>query len=1216
MQKRFSRPFGCALAMVSLSLLLVTPAFSVDKGPLDAGTRLLVQEQPIIQMTDAGFLRIAVNEVDEDLAMVSGYGFDRIIESSVTGQAAVMGGRITTEEDGTVKDDRFLFSAQAHHSDSYNLADGDRLAFQRVDGQSGNDSPTDYPVDIHAELPRPFVATNVTSGTVFMDVAASDWNGDGYPDFAVLYPERYYGTTTNTFTYILVIVDGKPDENGHFTCYHGSWWNWKLQDHDSGGLAQGRIAAGDVDDDGRAEIVLHLGNQRRDGHNDRNSLLVYDVTQDLQLSGGITATAGESRENWDALDVAVGDFRGTGYDQIATLGSDKCKIWARIWEVKGGSLRKSADLGNVGKLPENKHANGYLRCVAGDLDGNGRDELVWAAEDPDFVGGGVYLRVYNNLDTSGGLNFSRFLFPHPMQSDPGHPVFDLGLGYFSEGAIPSDTTYPDKRQIALAARRGGEVHSRLFLWDESGFIREGEMKIVPAEWKDSYRYSDGYANASYGRYQYPVVAAGDMTKETLALGDPLHYEVAQQLSPVVVMQGTPRHWDRIGSQDYDAFSAFSGYKTSFSLQNTSTETTETSSQSSISMTRKLPLGGFALFGVVGTKLLTPFTHSEKKVEENLSRYTQTSTMKLTADAATDDWLYYTFQDLEIWRYPILGQAGEVVSDDVTTENLYYQVVYPTHFTTKMSGGRDKEWYAPVHENLNLLSYPNDVEYIADYPAPGSDRILFGGPEGRLAVTVGAEVSGTRSNTFTSATFGQEKDSHQITNGVDNAQSVLGKLFGKVVGEKIAGAPSGKRDSAFTETSTNSVNLSNALGFTTAVPEGSGYVFKDGRTAGSVMFDLYETAFLTQGKRTLVAGYAVDLLGRGGGSLWTDVRTSPYQQLADPALNLPQKWELQTVTNSYGVKKTQWTLCESETTRKKLRGGFAVQPDSEGSYDDSVPQLILVADNPGEIRLQCRVHNYSFVGSGPVDIRFSYIRSESGLPTEGDSVEIGTITLDGIPAWTRTGMPNWKMAEVDWDTSGLDQEGCYWIHVEVDPDDRIIEIHDTDDEAGNNEGWYQVGLVKEETLDRLAEKYLDGNVRTASVIGEPEADLEDEDLSMDNFDAGEGDTTLLRGKVVNCGDEPMALVHVDFFERVDGEWKLFDEEIIPVLMPGRTCTLEVPFKPSSSMSDVRVVIDPHLGEADFENNSIEITRDFGEGGCSVAPFPAMVLVLPLLLLLKR
>jgi subtilase family serine protease len=163
----------------------------------------------------------------------------------------------------------------------------------------------------------------------------------------------------------------------------------------------------------------------------------------------------------------------------------------------------------------------------------------------------------------------------------------------------------------------------------------------------------------------------------------------------------------------------------------------------------------------------------------------------------------------------------------------------------------------------------------------------------------------------------------------------------------------------------------------------------------------------------------------------------------------------------------------------------------------------------------------------------------------------------------------------------------------------------------------VGLVKEATLDLLAETYLEGDSVTAGVIDASEADLEDVSFTMDNMDAGEGETTLLRGVVANNGDGPMALVHVDFYERFDGEWNLFDEEIIPLLMPGQSRTLEVPFSPSSSTSDVKMVINPSLGEADFENNSMEITRSSdGSGGCSVAPFPALMLVLPLLGLLKR
>lgn len=1174
---------------VAALLLVSRGAFAVDSGPLDIGTRLLELQQPVVQVSDNDRVSVYAHGVDENMDFTDSPEFVGVggAGGTVIGQTCVAGGCLRQDEEGNLLDDRFLFSAGTRSNG---------LRLMRID------AVRDYDYDEHEELPDS-VGTPRTDGSHFIDAAASDWNGDGYPDFALLYLGKHDGN----YAFYLTLVDGCPDGHGAFTCHFEDSWRWTLQDKHDGGMTQGRIAAGDVDGDGVDELILHLGNKKIDGDNFQNMLGVYEVSDSLSLGDGVTRSVGETREDWDALDVTVGDFRGTGKIEIAAISSNKCDVWLKIWEFTGSSLNKTADLGDVGTLPENKDYPGYLRCAAGDLNGDGRDEIVWAGGDRHTDRGDIALVVHTNLNEEGGLSFYKCPAQYPLEGNAGHPIFDLALGYFSEGFIPSDTDYPNQMQIALAARVGSDtVNRRVLRWDGQDFSQGEVASVIGIDFED--------AN------DYPTLTAADMLQQTLALGNPEHSKVIAQLTPMVVMQAPPRHWDRIGSQDVDAFSAFSGYKTSFSLENSTTETAETSSQTSTSATVK-PAGsvGYSIFGIVNVKLEAAYTHCSKNAEEELSRYTQTSSMKLTAEAATDDWIYYTIEDLDIWRYPVIGPAGQYVPDE--GDQLYYQVVCPGNYTTMTSDGRNKEWYAPVHENQNLLSYPSDVEYIESYPERGSQSILYGGPDNLIATTVGAEVSGTRSNSFNSMSFEQQKESHSVSNGFDGSLSAsLSKAFTKLTGWSAGLGVSGGYDKAVADTSTNSVNLSNTVGFTVAVPEGSSYYFKDGRTAATARFDLYETAFLTNGKQSLVSAYAVDLLGRNSGSLWTDPVSSPYWQMSDPALNLPQKWDLQTAVNPYGVKKTQWVLSESESTRGKLRGGFAYEASSDGEYNEEAPELILVMDEPGKVVLRCRVYNYSFIDCADVDVKFSYSyagQRGSGLPTEGDKVEIGTVTLSRIYGWSGSGPRNWEWAEVCWDTAGLPNEGGYWIHVEVDPEDHVAEIHDIGDEAGNNLGWYEIGLLKEATLEELASEYMDGTITTSSaIIAEPEEDLENVSLVMDNFEAGEGETTLVRAEVLNSGERPMVLVHVGFYESVGGQWQLFDEEIIPVLLAGETRTLEVPFTPSSSGSNVKVVIDPRLGEADFENNSAQIIRSTGSGGCSVTPFPAVLMLLPMLLILKR
>jgi len=67
--------------------------------------------------------------------------------------------------------------------------------------------------------------------------------------------------------------------------------------------------------------------------------------------------------------------------------------------------------------------------------------------------------------------------------------------------------------------------------------------------------------------------------------------------------------------------------------------------------------------------------------------------------------------IDIYRYPVLGHTAE--TDNGESGPLYYQVSRPNGFENYKVSGRNVDWYQPVHQNGNILSYPWHEEQIEE-----------------------------------------------------------------------------------------------------------------------------------------------------------------------------------------------------------------------------------------------------------------------------------------------------------------------------------------------------------------------------------------------------------------------------------------------------------------------------------------------------------------------
>jgi hypothetical protein len=462
-----------------------------------------------------------------------------------------------------------------------------------------------------------------------------------------------------------------------------------------------------------------------------------------------------------------------------------------------------------------------------------------------------------------------------------------------------------------------------------------------------------------------------------------------------------------------------------------------------------------------------------------------------------------------------------------------------------------EWYQPVHENGNLLSYPWEKSQFENLGAIKTQPISFTTGQNDLAYYVEWVNAGTD---------GVEVSTEKKL-AVDSSVTVGGDILGADASVTVKGHYDKTWSSIETSETTNSKSLGITIAKGTFDPD---YAY-------SVNPWIYENK--TMGM--LQVGYTVDLYGANTEIWW---KGNYYDDnLPDPALNLPNRWSSPDGDN--------WTFNEGSYNFQMMKGLFVLDSSGDPFTYDTRKVRYIIKDGE-QVTLKARIYNYSLVDLGAVDVKI-----ESEVSTDGDHwgdrSEVGSFTISSIPGFQNaSNEANWKYAEVTFDTTG-DAGNYYRFWVTVDPDDLVTErtMHDNGDKYANNVGWFGIPLYVEANTSSsaLAEGEISLPGSAVSTVG---GDLLHEEIFLSDDTPREGEEVIITDRVW-ATDRNFRHVHVLFYDGDPDEGgKLFDMEFIPFIAADASYTVRVPYNTCGKVGEreIHVVITGKIGEYDYENNA--------------------------------
>lgn len=581
---------------------------------------------------------------------------------------------------------------------------------------------------------------------------------------------------------------------------------------------------------------------------------------------------------------------------------------------------------------------------------------------------------------------------------------------------------------------------------DAGGARVAYLRLEGAALKEVFSSDQRKTGAVYD------VTAYDDRGQSLVLGAPSVLTYSNLARTDMIVQDPPKHADWLCDQkaktcawyNVDRTEAYNVLVSNTTGQTYSSKTHTTSDWDiggSASVSNKTTIEE-GLFGVakIGGSLEVGGTIARSHSEKGDSYDGNSSSYELKVSQATndDDLIGGRQQTVYDFRYPILGRtlndaSGKPIpnpGDPSKPLYPFYEIVLPgPTVPIAVGGGRNFDWYQPLHENGNALSYPQVSGGGVDVSADAGPPVNLAGGGGTIPqplINTPYFVDRTSTSpdlTIKGATSGgsDTTTSDTLAGSVDVKTSLSAKVqVGVAKGSNETHVDLKFDDSKTTGTQKMADHeVSSAKSFTLTQDE------------AAISSQAYQaaTAYYYAKDGTTKVTHAVDLLASNAGKqFWAD----HYTGHADPALNLPNRLEMQydVYNKTYDIPGFWPTV-----TRQMIRGFFVLHPNDPKSPLTSGAPLSGDPADGDKVVLAVRVSNYSLdTAAHNVLVRFE------AVPVDAANVEVlgppRLIDTTTVPSIAPRGV---QVANITWDTTGFGPGTGgqqYRVFVTVDPNATI------------------------------------------------------------------------------------------------------------------------------------------------------------------------------------
>lgn len=872
-----------------------------------------------------------------------------------------------------------------------------------------------------------------------------DANGHFHDEVVVTYPS---GTPAQTLVAVLDYTNATPDNpqpTAVTTLLAGSMLCEDTCPANRYNLLD--IAIGDFDGDGKGEIaVVHLTptatiriliftyTNNGNGYRALRIPRLKEITPPAQTSGAAAS-----------LSMAAGDFDGNGRDELAVASVHYTQPGGTAPIAVRTMLRADSQLTltQVGQEIEATTSDGPLgrvQLVAGlfKLDpgtgfGMGRRQLAYAYNSSS--GTKVNLRV---LDTNL-LSIAGEATMHSItRASSASGAFSLTAGNFkgASGDLNSAVW-----SLAYAAHSSIDNSYTAGLINVSPGTRAmaeaGSTNLPGPPWKIDSTW-------------HPLVVPYDADGDAVFLGEPLHIVVQNVIRTDYVLYEPPKmtYYDEktrqvVNISRYTSFNVDLKNQQGLDFKSSGTDTTNWSVGASVTASAGTEGHTGGDFGIVKAgasaclQLTAKASYNYDNSTANSSSNYNTRELGIQGTTSADDYVQGRYQTLHVWRYRVYGLRNS----NPEAPYVFYDLMLPGTWVPFASGGLNYDWYQPMHENGNILSYPrylnsNGTNIPVDLgsftlpdgtvktePMIAATQQAWGGTTGHQWLKWTTDVGSGTETEF----------KHTMSASLDlktafKAEGGVPLIGGASVNGSLEVTARGGASWTSATISDNHTNGSTEIRLNTAV----GSLDQAGSSAQSYFF---YPVFYTTKDGTVKVAYSVDPTGSNLGKLYWQSR---FGGRPDPALNLPARF--------ISPNGTDWEPNPMWSQRKMMRGFGLTSPNPDPSVANPNPDPI-IGDYPklvytpvagDRVRVAARVYNYSIdTPASNVRVRFQAVKfNASTLQETGPRVNIGDalVSLGSVSQGNQIGV-----AAINWDTTGFgplvagaSQE--YRIYVVVNPRD--------------------------------------------------------------------------------------------------------------------------------------------------------------------------------------